>query len=95
MCRKAGLERARRCGFLTENDPPKGPPVWARKSVLLQTCPQSFVTSESQALLEEFLVRRRLGAIEIRELSAKQVEAFTLLEKEITAEIRDGEQNRR
>jgi hypothetical protein len=94
VCRKSGLERARRCGFLAEIDPPKGPPVWARKSVSLQTCPKSFVTSESQALLEEFLVRRRLGAIDIRELSAKQVEAFALLEKEITAEIRDGQQNR-
>lgn len=95
MCRKAGLERARRCGFLTNIDPPQGPPVWARKSIALQTCPRSFVTSESQAFVEEFLVRRRFGAIEIRELSAKQVEAFAWLEKEFTAEIKDGQQNTR
>jgi hypothetical protein len=94
VCRRAGLERARRCGFLPWQDLPTGPPVWARKSVALECCPKSFVTSESQALVEEFLVRRRLGGLDVRELSAKQVEAFALLEREITAEIKDGQQNR-
>jgi hypothetical protein len=95
VCRKCGLETTRRCGWLGYTDEPKGAPVWARKNVTLHTCPKSFVTSESQALVEEFLVRRRLGAIDIRELSAKQVEAFALLEQALTAEVRDGQQNRR
>ena len=95
MCRKSGLEKTRRCGWLGNTDEPKGPPVWARKNVALHTCPKSFVTSDSQALVEEFLVRRRLGVIDIRDLSAKQVEAFALLEKALTAEIKDGQQNRR
>jgi hypothetical protein len=89
------LEKMRRCGWLGYGDEPVGPPVWAAKNVVLHTCPKSFITSESQALLEEFLVRRRLGAIEIRDLSAKQVEAFALLEKALSARMRDGQQHRR
>jgi len=80
---------------LGHTDERKGPPVWARKDVTIHTCPKSFVTSDSQSLVEEFLVRRRLGAIDIRDLSAKQVEAFALLEKALSAELRDGQQNRR
>jgi hypothetical protein len=95
VCRKSGLENARRCGWLGYVDEPNGPPVWARKNVTLHTCPKSFVTSESQALVEEFLVRRRLGVIDIRDLGAKQVEAFALLERALTAEVRDGQQNGR
>lgn len=95
MCRRSGLEQSRRCGWLGYADEPKGPPVWARKNVALHTCPKSFVTSECQSLVEEFLVRRRFGAIDIRDLSAKQVEAFALLERELSAETKDGQQNRR
>jgi hypothetical protein len=95
MCRKSGLENARRCGWLGNIDEPVGPPVWARKGMLLHTCPTSYVTPESQALVEEFLVMRRLGTIDIHDLSAKQVEAFALLEKSLTTEINDGQQNKR
>jgi hypothetical protein len=89
------LEKARRCGWLGYEDEPVGPPIWARKDIALHTCPKSYVTSESLSVVEEFLLRRRLGAIDIRELNAKQVEAFALLEKALSAEIRDGQQNRR
>jgi hypothetical protein len=95
VCRKCGLEGARRCGWLGYADEPKGAPVWVRRSLTLHTCPKSFVTSESQALVEEFLVRRRFGAIDIRDLTAKQAEAFALLEKTLTAEVGNGQQNRR
>ncbi len=64
--------------------------MWARKGVTLFACPKSFITPSSQALVEEFFVRRQLGAIEIQELSAKQVEAFALLEKALTAETKHG-----
>jgi hypothetical protein len=36
-------------------------------------------------LVEEFFVRRRLG-VRLEELSAKQVEAFVILEKALAAE---------
>ena len=69
--------------------------MWVRKNVVLRACPTSFITPASQAYVEEFFVRRRFGAIDIRELTAKQVEAFALLEMLFTDEIKDGQQNRR
>jgi hypothetical protein len=56
--------------------------VWARGQVALTRCPKSCITPESEALVEEFLVRRRLGGLRFEELSARQVEAFLILEKE-------------
>lgn len=94
MCRKSGLEQKRRCGWLTHSEEPKGPPVWARKGVALFTCPTSYITSDSETLVEEFFVRRRMGAIDFSELSARQVEAFAILENALTAEISDGQQKR-
>jgi hypothetical protein len=54
--------------------------------VALATCPKPYITAESQALVEEFFVRRRLRAFDAKELSARQVEAFVILEKELIAE---------
>jgi len=53
------------------------------------TCPKSYITAESEALVEEFLVRRRLGGLRFEELSARQVEAFLILEKELSDEQRN------
>ena len=64
--------------------------VWARRNVALDTCPKSCITVESQSLVEEFFVRRRLRAFDGEELSARQVEAFVILEKELAAEINNG-----
>jgi hypothetical protein len=69
--------------------------VWARKDVVLFTCPTSYITSESETLVEEFFARRRMGAIDFSELSSRQVEAFALLENALTLEIRDGQEKRR
>ncbi len=77
------------------NEVDSGAAVWIRKDVMLQTCPTSFITPSSQAYVEEFFVRRRFGAIDPRELTAREVEAFALLEKLFTNEIRDGQQDRR
>ena len=73
----------------------KGPPVWARKHVALFTCPKSYITPDSETLVEEFFVRRRMGAIDFSVLSARQVAAFAILENALTAEIRDGQEKRR
>jgi hypothetical protein len=69
--------------------------VWARKHITLETCPKSTITAESQSLVEEFLVRRRLRALEWEGLSARQVEAFVILEKALAAEMEDGRHNTR
>jgi hypothetical protein len=74
-------------------DKHRGTVVWARKDVALDRCPKPCISAESQLLVEEFLVRRRLGAMDFRELSARQVEAFALLEAAVASERNDG-QNR-
>jgi hypothetical protein len=80
---------------MTHAEEPKGPPVWARKDVALFTCPKSYITPNSETLVEEFFVRRQVGAIEFSDLSARQVEAFAILEKVLTTEIEDGQRKRR
>jgi hypothetical protein len=49
------------------------------------------ITAESETLVEDFLVRRQLGGLVLKELSARQVEAFLILEQALTAERRNGE----
>jgi hypothetical protein len=71
------------------------PLVWVRRGVALRTCPKSYITGESQTFVEEFFVRRRLGAGGIESLSARQVEAFVILEKALAREIGDAQQNTR
>jgi hypothetical protein len=60
--------------------------VWARRNVVLDECPKPYITAESQSLIEEFFVRRRLRALDGEELSARKVEAFVILEKELAGE---------
>ena len=69
--------------------------MWARKDVAAETCPKSYITAESQTLVEDYLVRRRLNGIEFSELSARQVEAFLILEKALAAEMSDDQHNTR
>jgi len=69
--------------------------VWVRRRVSLRTCPKSYITAESLTLVEEFFVRRRLGGMNFAELTAKQVEAFVILEKALVTEMNDGQHNTR
>jgi hypothetical protein len=62
---------------------------------MLWRCPKSIITADSQTLLEEFLIRRRLGRIEVDGMSARQAEAFAVLEGEAARETRYGQQNTR
>jgi hypothetical protein len=59
------------------------------------TCPKSYITAESEALLEEFAIFRRLGHIEPGTLTARQAEAFCILDHELAMEMKDGEQRTR
>jgi len=54
--------------------------------VATESCPKSYITAESEGLVEDFLVRRRLGGMNFGELSARQVEAFLMLEQGMGAE---------
>ena len=70
-------------------------PIWGRRNITLDTCPKPYITAESQSLLEEFYVRRRLRVLGMEELSARQVEAFVILDRELAAEMRDQSGTRR
>jgi hypothetical protein len=69
--------------------------VWARKHVVLGTCPKSYISAESTGYLEEFSFRRRFSRMDLGELTARQADAFVLLEHELAMEIRDGERRTR
>ncbi len=71
------------------------PPVWIRKTVALNCCPKSYVTADSESLVEEFFVRRRLGGLNFEQLSARQVEAFLILEQALSQETENGQHSTR
>jgi hypothetical protein len=80
------MERARRCGYLGLAEGNAGPPVWIRRNIVLQSCPVSYVRSESEAYLEQYLVWRRFGGVDVRELPARTVEAFLIIDGELEKE---------
>ena len=92
-CRRSGLEKKRGCSWLDAKG--DGRVVWARSGIALTQCPKSTITGESEALVEDFLVRRRLGGFAVAELSARQAEAFVVLESELAKEERNGERRTR
>lgn len=73
----------------------KGPPVWLRGDIALWECPKPFITPESDALVQQFLLRRSLGRTNFAELSARQADAFAILEREFRREREHGQQNAR
>jgi len=83
-CRKAGLETKRRCGWIARALETPERVVWARNNAATTICPRSFITAQSMAWLEEYLVRRKLGQRGIDGLGAREVEAFLILEHELT-----------
>lgn len=90
-CRRSGLEKKRKCGWLMDDEAENAPIVWARGRVALATCPTSYITSESVALLEEFHAWKLLGAGSVYDLPARIVEAIFILENELRAEMNNGQ----
>jgi hypothetical protein len=91
-CRQNGLEMKRRCGWLPAALESPAKVVWARKRVSTDTCPTSLVSAQSLTWIEQFYVWRKLGPSYPGELSAREVEAFLILEQEAQAEESDGRQ---
>jgi len=83
MCRKTGLEIKRRCGWTPAALETPARVIWARHDAATVICPKSFVTAQSLAWVEEYLVRRKLGQKGIDGLGARDVEAFLILEHEL------------
>jgi hypothetical protein len=80
----------RRCGYLAAARETPEKTVWARKTVGTDQCPTSMITAQSLEWIEQFYVWRKLGPNYRRELSAREVEAFLILEQEARAEESDG-----
>lgn len=89
-CRARGLDLKRQCGWLFPADGVADKVVWARKQLATATCPKSLITAQSQAWVEEFLVRRKLGQRWSVEMRARDVEAFLILQQEWEAETEHG-----
>ena len=66
--------------------------MWARKKTAVTSCPTSYITPESLALLEEFHIWKLFGAIDVYQLPARIVEAIVTLENELRAERNDGQE---
>ena len=90
-CRKSGLEKKRRCGWLGNEPDATAPVVWVRGRMALSTCPTSYITSESVALIEEFHAWKLLGASDVYDLPARLVEAIFILENELRTASNDGQ----
>jgi hypothetical protein len=79
----------RRCGWIPRALETPERVVWARNSAAATVCPKSFISAQSMAWIEEYLVRRKLGQRGIEGLGAREVEAFLILEHEL-AEANGG-----
>lgn len=89
-CRKAGLAAKRRCGWLGENQSGGRAPVWTRRGHSIRECPLSYISSTSQALVEEFNVWKLTGCADVYSLPARTVEAICLLEHEARREMENS-----
>jgi hypothetical protein len=80
------LERKRRCGWLELDELENPRVIWARGNARLTTCPTSYITPESIALVEEFHAWKMFGAANVYRLPARLVETIFVLENELRAE---------
>ena len=89
QCRRQGLEARRRCGFLPEEQ--RGAPrvVWAHGAAASEECPRSLVTPASIELVEKFFASKVSNS---GEPTAREVDAFLILEKEWRVEQANGQQ---
>jgi len=72
-------------------DAPSSSIVWARGRTSITSCPTSYVTSESMALLEEFYAWKLLGSEGLYNVPARVVDGIFVLESELRAEGNDGQ----
>jgi hypothetical protein len=90
QCRRQGLEAKRRCGFLPEEQRGARRVVWARGRTAAEECPKSLVTAASVEILERFFAWKLSGGSGWEDLTAREADAFVMLEGELRAEAADG-----
>jgi len=64
--------------------------IWARGQTAISSCPTSYITAESIALLEEFHAWKLIGVSDVYRLPARVVEAIFILENEVRSEKHDA-----
>jgi hypothetical protein len=89
-CRKQGLEARRRCGFLPAARRSAKRIVWARGPASTEECPKSLVTAESLELMERFFASRAWGNRGWTDPTAREADAFLVLEQELRVEGANG-----
>ena len=82
VCREKGLEQQRACGFLSKREGTGRQIVWARGNVAVTECPRSLIRAESLEFLERYYAWKISGKKDLTKLSARQAEAFLILENE-------------
>jgi hypothetical protein len=65
-------------------------PVWARRNLVLFECPKSFVSGQSIAFVEAFALWKRFGRDAVERRTAREVEAFLILDSELAEETRSN-----
>jgi hypothetical protein len=65
-------------------------PIWARRTHAVTECPKSFISADSESLLEQFNVWKLTGSGDVRGWPARMVEALCILEQELRQEARHG-----
>ena len=81
QCRRQGLERRRRCGFLAEEERGPARVVWTRGQTSAEECPKSLITPGSMELLEKYYVWKLAGG-SWAEAAAREADGFMILENE-------------
>ena len=89
-CRKQGLERRRRCGFLPESERGERKLVWAHGRAGVDECPKSLVTPASAEMVEKYFVWKASGAMAWAELTAREADAFQMFDEEWRSEVANG-----
>ena len=89
-CRAQRLEGRRRCGYI--QPAARGPEkiVWMRAGARVTECPRSLISPDSIAWLESYQAGRTFGFGDIKNLPARTIDAFSILEMELAAEKRDA-----
>jgi len=92
ICRRSGLDKKRKCGWLNQGAVESGGPiVWAAPGIVLDTCPKSYISAESLTTLEVFSARKLLGAKPVEECPARLVDGLCVLEAEVLRKENHGE----
>jgi hypothetical protein len=80
----------RRCGLMPAALETPGKLVWARRRVSTDTCPTSLISAQSLTWIEQYYVWRSFGPNYPGQLSAREIEAFLILEREAQEEVSHG-----